>query len=378
MPAELAYRLQPPKGMVPRLWYLEYGATLQEIGCQELSLLSGFFCFFHPVGSTGNGMHTCGRYSICRRCFCQRNLGSPARDEVLWTAGRSFVGATRSRTPTPLRWAARQCRFDLSYGTSLAGGGDAQALTWLNEVIRRSHTKAACSKCPMEDMVVLSVSDAACAAQPKGRSQGGLFIAFAHPDIQDKETVIAVIEAQSTKLQPVVRCSMAAKLSMAASAFEHGDYDYVRADYVRAVVAEMTLQRFNIKSWKINASLWRHTLVMDAKVACDAIAPEVSPTDRKLIVDIAVLRETLEDGDANSFLRWVPGREIRGDGLTKWNGNGSLDLHHGKPAVTTTKWENVFQELLSVDKNLSVYVNQVLYNLYVGLFIVLFLAMVGE
>jgi hypothetical protein len=64
--------------------------------------------------------------------------------------------------------------------------------------------------------------------------------------------------------------------------------------------------------------------------------------------------------------------------LTKWNGNGSLDLHHGKPAVTTTKWENVFQELLSVDKNLSVYVNQVLYNLYVGLFIVLFLAMVGE
>jgi hypothetical protein len=222
-------------------------------------------------------------------------------------------------------------------------------------------------------MVVLFVSDAACAAQPKGGSQGGLLVAFAHPDIQDKETVIAVIEAQSTKLQPVVRCSMAAKLSMAASAFEHGDYDYVRA-----VVAEMTLQRFNIKSWKISASLWRHTLVMDAKVTCDAIAPEVSPTDRKLIVYIAVLRETLEDGDANSFLRWVPGREIRGDGLTKWNGNGSLDLHHGKPAVTTTKWENVFQELLSVDKNLSVHVNQVLYNLYVGLFIVLFLAMVGE
>ena len=225
-----------------------------------------------------------------------------------------------------LNWAARQCRYDLSYGTShvqqLAGVGDAQALAWLNKVIRRSHKefvmKVPCLGCPVEDMVMLSVSDAAYAAQPKGSSQGGLLIAFAHPEIQDKEAPIAVIEAQSTKLQRVVRCSMAAELSMAASSFEHGDY-------VRAVLAEMTQRGFSLRSWKMSASLWRHILVLDAKVAYDAIASEVAPTDRKLIVDIAILKETLEDAESNSFLRWVPGREIPCDGLTKWNGNGSLE-----------------------------------------------------
>ena len=34
----------------PRLWYLEYRATLQAIGGHELRLLPGFFCFYHPDG----------------------------------------------------------------------------------------------------------------------------------------------------------------------------------------------------------------------------------------------------------------------------------------------------------------------------------------
>jgi hypothetical protein len=83
--------------------------------------------------------------------------------------------------------------------------------------------KVPCLNCELENMVVLSVNDAAYAAQPNGGSQGGLLIAFANPAIQDKEAPIAVIEAQSTKLQRVVRCSMAAELSMAASACEHGE-----------------------------------------------------------------------------------------------------------------------------------------------------------
>lgn len=48
-------------------------------------------------------------------------------------------------------------------------------------------------------------------------------------------------------------------------------------------------------------------------------------TDRKLIVDIAVLREALEDPLDNGFVRWVPGRDIPSDALTKWYGNGALE-----------------------------------------------------
>ena len=352
----------------PRLWYLEYRATLQVIGGQELKLLPGFFCFFHPDGrlrgmacihvddtryagdasakEIWDALHErlnfgkrrsaldgwqkfCGRYEkqdpntfemyYTMDDYCQNiNLVTERASNDLQRTLTDYERKVISSVVGQLNWAARQCRFDLSYGTShvqqLAGCGDAQALTWLNRVIRRARKefvmKVPCLNCELENMVVLSVSDAAYAAQPNGGSQGGLLIAFANPAIQDKEAPIAVIEAQSTKLQRVVRCSMAAELSMAASAFEHGDY-------VRAVLSEMTMQRFDIKAWKMSASLWRHILVMDAKVAYDAIASEVAPTDRKLIVDIAILRETLEDGESNTFLRWVPGREIPGDGLTK-------------------------------------------------------------
>lgn len=165
---------------------------------------------------------------------------------------------------------------------------------------------------------MLSISDAAYGAQPGGGSQGGLIVAIAHPDIQKGEATLAVIEAQSAKLQRVVRCSMAAELTTSATAFEHGDY-------MRAALAEMAQEKFCLRAWKVHASMWKHILVLDAKVAFDAIVSEMAPTDRKLIVDIAVLRETLEDPQGNSFLRWVPGSEIPSDGLTKWHGNGSLE-----------------------------------------------------
>ena len=221
--------------------------------------------------------------------------------------------------------AARQCRYDLSFGAShvqqLAGAGDPQALVWLNKLIRRSHQdfimKIAYLGCHIEELVVLSISDAAYGAQPKGGSQGGLIVAMAHPDVQRGEARLAVVEAQSTRLQRVVRCSMAAELTMAATAFEHGDY-------IRAVLAEIMFPRFNLKAWKMSASWWKHIMVLDAQVAFDAIVSEMAPTDRKLIVDIAILRETLEDEKGNSFLRWVPGQEMPGDGLTNWNDNGAL------------------------------------------------------
>ena len=111
---------------------------------------------------------------------------------------------------------------------------------------------------------------------------------------------------------------MAAELTMAASALEHGDYS-------RAVLAKKIMEKFQLKAWKMSASMWKQILVLDAKVAYDATASEVAPTDRKLIVDIAILKEALEDEESKNFLRWVPGREIPGDGLTKWHGNGALE-----------------------------------------------------
>ena len=143
-------------------------------------------------------------------------------------------------------------------------------------------------------------------------------VAVANPKIQEGVSKMVVLESQSSRLQRVVRCSMSAELSMAATAFEH-------ADYLRGVYAEIMRPQFKLAKWKMFASQWRNILVLDAKVAYDALKSETAPTDRKLIVDIAVLREALEDEAESGFVRWVPGREIPCDGLTKWYGNGSLE-----------------------------------------------------
>ena len=143
-------------------------------------------------------------------------------------------------------------------------------------------------------------------------------VGIANPLIQVKPHMVTFLECQSSRLQRVVRCSMSAELSMAATAYEH-------CDYLRAVFAEVMQPQFRLSQWKVFASHWRSILVLDAKVAYDALNSETAPTDRKLIVDIAVLREALEDQAENNFVRWVPGKEIPSDGLTKWYGNGALE-----------------------------------------------------
>lgn len=72
--------------------------------------------------------------------------------------------------------------------------------------------------CALDEVVILSISDAAYAAQPGARSQGGLLVAMAHPGILQGDAPLCIMEACSARLQRVVRCSMSAELSEAATA----------------------------------------------------------------------------------------------------------------------------------------------------------------
>lgn len=364
----------------PRLWYLEYRQTLLGLGGHELKLLPGFFCFYNKaeelIGmacihvddtryagapeaeeiwkklherlnfgkkrlATEGWIKFCGRYerqdpttfemeySMDQYCHSipvvhERSAGD--WDRKLTDLERKAISSVIGQ----LAWAARQCRADLAYGCShaqqLAGRGDAMALSWVNRLVRRARQSVPVVVknlgCSLEDVVFLAISDAAYAAQPGGASQGGLIVAAANPNVQQSPSAVTILEAQSSRLQRVVRCSMSAELSMGATAYEHGDY-------LRAVFAEVLKPNFRLGQWKMFASQWRHILVMDAKVAYDALKSETAPTDRKLIVDIAVLREALEDSLNSGFVRWVPGREIPCDGLTKWYANGALERPMG-------------------------------------------------
>ncbi len=360
----------------PRLWYLEYRQTLLSLGGRELKLLPGFFCFHNEddelIGmacihvddtryaggkeaeeiwrklheklnfgkkrlATDGWIKFCGRYehqdpttlemeySMEQYCYSIPVVQERAAgdwDRPLTDLERKAISSVIGQ----LAWAARQCRADIAYGCShtqqLAGRGDAMALSWVNRVVRRARQSVRVVVpnlgCSLEDIVFLAISDAAYAAQPGGASQGGLIIAAANPNVQTGAAAVTILEAQSSRLQRVVRCSMSAELSMGATAYEHGDY-------LRAVFAEVLKPHFRLGQWKMFASQWRHILVMDAKVAYDALKSETAPTDRKLIVDIAVLREALEESANSGFVRWVPGREVPCDGLTKWYANGALE-----------------------------------------------------
>ena len=89
-----------------------------------------------------------------------------------------------------VNWAARQGRYNLSYGVShcqqLAGAGMREAMEWTAKLVTRAKKDVVVRVprlgCDLENIVVISASNAAFAAQPKGHSQGGLICIVAHPN----------------------------------------------------------------------------------------------------------------------------------------------------------------------------------------------------
>ena len=245
-----------------------------------------------------------------------------------------------SSTLGQLNWMARQGRYDLSYGVShvqqMAAKEGREALEWLNKVVYRAKqpTTQVIKKldCALEEVVIISASDAAFGAQPGGYSQGGMVIALAEPQILEGSAKLCVVEAASMKIQRVVRCSMSAEVSMAATSFEHGDF-------VRAALSEMLQADFSLRSWKLWSSRWKHLLVIDAKTGFDVLSSETQTSDRKIQIDLAVLKQALLEGTSNSFARWVPGHHMVSDGMTKWYGNGALQkaLQEGQWSLRDTE-----------------------------------------
>ena len=198
--------------------------------------------------------------------------------------------------------------------------------------------------CSLDDMVLISVSDAAYGAMPGGHSQGGNLVMMAHPQVLQGSGPVCILEGNSTKVHRVVRCSMSAEISALATAYEHGDF-------VRAVLAELLDADFKVQRWKAQVSRWRHVLATDAKTGYDAVSSEVLPSDRKIAVDVAVLWAVLE-ADVGCFIRWVPGSEMAGDGLTKWGHNKVLCrvIAQGEWAPADNEQAQALRKLAAVKK----------------------------
>ena len=177
-----------------------------------------------------------------------------------------------------INWAARQGRYDLAFAASLvqlvqqlAGQNKPESLDWLNRAVRRSREEVdfgvKCLRCPLDEVIIVSVSDAAYGAMPGGGSQGGNLVLLAAPGILNRVAPVCIVEGNSTKIHRVVRCSMSAEISALATAFEHGDF-------VRAVYAELVDHRFELKDWKLHVTRFQHILATDARTGYDALNSE--------------------------------------------------------------------------------------------------------
>ena len=342
----------------PRMWYLEYKDTLSVCGMKELSLLPGVFVAFHEDGrlralacihvddtrfagdetseeiwdaihkrlnfgdlrkATDGWVKFCGRwerqdpetleFSYSMDEYAKNIQKIPDKDKKQDLTQEQKVAM--SSVLGQLNWMSRQGRYDLTYGISnvqqMAAHNGKEALEALNKVVYRAKqpvTQVIKKLKNWESLVVISASDAAYGAQPGGYSQGGVVVALADESILEGEGVLCVIEALSMKIQRVVRCSMSAEVSMAATAFEHGDF-------IRAALAEMLCADFKLKEWKLWANRWRHFLVIDAKTGFDVLNNDSQTSDRKVQIDLAVLKQALMDETSNAFTRWVPGHHIK-------------------------------------------------------------------
>ena len=65
-------------------------------------------------------------------------------------------------------------------------------------------------------------------------------------------------------------------------------------------------------------------MATDAETGYDAVPSESLLSDQTIAIDVAVLRQAVLEQDVGCFIRWVPGSEVAGDGLTKWVRNTVL------------------------------------------------------
>ena len=158
----------------------------------------------------------------------------------------------------------------------------------------------------LRQMVVIAASDASFAGMPRGRSQGGCVVSMANPALW-----------HSGLLKRVVRSSLAAEISQAALSLEEGDF-------CRALLAEMALKTFSLAGWLPAVSIWRLILVLDSRTGYDLLNGTALWEDKRFAIDIAAMKQALQEDGAERMVRWVPGEELIADDLTKLTGNVKL------------------------------------------------------
>ena len=199
-----------------------------------------------------------------------------------------------------LNWLAIQTRPDVSFETcelhTLLKNATVSELTRLNRLINRTKSSSLSILFPkltsLENCFIEAFSDASYANVQNGKSQGG-FIIF----LVDDEDKRCPIYWQSRAIRRVVKSTLAAETLALVECAE-------TAVYIGMIIQELTTNKLRIKCKVDNKSL------------VDSIHSAKDVDDRRLRVDIAVLRDMLLRQELHE-VSWVPTRQQLADPLTK-------------------------------------------------------------
>ncbi len=379
----------------PRLWWLEYKSALEELGFVHMKLLPGVFALFrNGFLSAVVGLHVddaimaqakgetvleqlrksfeYGTWKEHSFKFCGRQVEQdPETFEVTvdmdeYCSNMSLIDLDKERRKqvkeqiTPLeksvlrgklgevQWLARELRADLSFECAclqqLVEIATVQELLETNKLLNRALEpgfRLVFRELDLENLAVCAISDSSHGNMRGGGSQAGWLIALADSHVLNGEVNASVVSWASHRIKRVVRSTLAAEAMGLSTAVEH-------ADFVRAAMSELCDETFVLRDWLQGIKRWLQIWVVDAKSVYDSLRKESSlPSDRRLAIDVACLRDTLS-GERNDVVKWIPGPQNPADALTKSTGNDTLRrlMHTG---VFSLKEEKAVAEACGVE-----------------------------
>ena len=202
-----------------------------------------------------------------------------------------------------VNWLSSQGRpdiaFDCCYIANSMKSGDPKVFSAANKVIRKAQNQDIVlhfySDFDFSSCSVISFCDASFANLPNAGSQGG-FICL----LVDKNGVYFPIAWQSRKVKRVVKSTLAAECLSAVEAAELIVY-----------ISELIRNVFQNPDMAIDTFVY-----CDNKNLVNAVHSSTNLDDRRLVIDVSVLRDQLQQNELTDFV-WVSKKSQLADTLTK-------------------------------------------------------------
>ena len=224
-----------------------------------------------------------------------------------------------------LNWVVNQTRLDCAFDSCLVANSCKEATVQdihvANKAIRKVRGQKVFLKYPstleLSSCRIITFCDASYANLPDRGSQGSYVILLC-----DRNGIVCVLDWQSRRIRRVVNSTLAAECLAATEAAK----------------SSLSIQFFMTKALGSERPSVPITMLCDNKSLVDAVHSSTSVEDKRLQIDVSMLREMISTKDIEEF-RWIPTNLQLANCLTK-NGSSTqylLDvIRLGKVFIYTT------------------------------------------